>query len=355
MILGRGAYGEVIKRGGNAVKKFAPGRIHCLIQEYTALKYLSDCKHIVHAKDVNFTDLELTMELYDMSLKDYILEQDITRIPHETVLNILKDILLGLVELHDRNLAHGDVKPGNILMKRNPMKAVLGDCGFVSITKYARNHRTTRIYRDPNIVYDSYHDMFSFGICMLELIGKVRLHRQRDYGELKKIVMDYVQDPKYKNILLNLLSEDRHVRPSARNLLREMYSVNPDVWQRPVIRFGSTNNNNRVVMESLTPQDLETFQKLIKQYSDRYDIKRSGRSYAALAYWLNQYHVPRKEHKFHLGIVLLITASLFSSSRYSEQVIANFCDDQRQMRFIPTILKNMLDDATFRNLLLAPE
>lgn len=355
MILGTGAYGKVIRRNGSAVKQYSEGKLPCLVQEYAALKYLSDCKYIVHAKDVDFANLELSMDLYDLSLRDWLLQQDLQKLSLGTVLPILRDILLGLVELHDRNLAHGDIKPGNILMNKNPLKVVLGDCGFVSIAKYAKNNRTAKVYRDPIVSYDSSHDMFSFGICMLELIGKVRLYRQRGYEELRKIVVDYVSDAKYKKILLSLLSSDHQERPSSRFLLKEMFSLNPEPWQKPLIQISSLNNNNRVTMENITSQDLQSLREVMLQQVDKYEIKRSKRGFIALTYWLNRYKIDQKDHKFYMGIVLLIIATLFNGNKYGERVLLAMCEDTRQINSIPNIIKNMLNDVTFRNILLAPE
>ena len=104
MFLGKGSYGEVTVKNGVAVKKFI--KLSHLIQEYMALYYLRDCKHIVRVVDVNFEDLELSMELYDYSLRKYLEDND-----KPEVMKILHGILLGLVELHDRGLVHGDIKP----------------------------------------------------------------------------------------------------------------------------------------------------------------------------------------------------------------------------------------------------
>src|SRR5579872_5242708 len=86
-----------------------------LIQEYMAGVYLSDASHVVRIKSVDFKKLELSMELHDMSLRGW-LEKNDNNPCFETRMGILKDIVIGLVELHERGLVHGDLKPGNILV-----------------------------------------------------------------------------------------------------------------------------------------------------------------------------------------------------------------------------------------------
>ena len=51
IFLGQGSYGKVMLKDGCAVKKFK--KLSHLIQEFTALKYLQDCKYVVHTKSVD--------------------------------------------------------------------------------------------------------------------------------------------------------------------------------------------------------------------------------------------------------------------------------------------------------------
>ncbi len=221
----KGSYGEIFFKDGKAIKKFA--KLSHLIQEYTALKYLEDCKHIVKIVDVNFEKLELSMEAYDCSLREWLTEK-----PSDSDLRIIaRDVLMGLNELHERSLVHGDVKPGNIFIRRSPLGAVLGDCGFTSLAKYAKVERAAAIYRDPFIEGDSDFqkcDMYSLGICLLEMFGDLRLNRQsQSYEELKEIINNKIIDPIMKKIITDLVHEDKSRRPTTKTVIYHLFNEVP--------------------------------------------------------------------------------------------------------------------------------
>ena len=68
--LGQGSYGEVVARNGQAVKKFS--KLSHLVQEYVALRYLQDCQYVVRPISIDVDSLELSMELYDCSLRRWL-------------------------------------------------------------------------------------------------------------------------------------------------------------------------------------------------------------------------------------------------------------------------------------------
>lgn len=203
MLLGKGSFGSVSEKDGDAVKKFK--QLNHLIQEYVALKYLHGCNHIVQLKGVNFVNLELHMKLYDSSLRDWLL----TKRETQHIMKVIRDILMGLVEMHDRQLVHGDLTPRNILIRNYPLKAVIGDCGFVSYTKYAKVRQTAPLYSESETTRSSSHDMFSFGVCFLEMIADIRINKPGTYEELKLITDKTIKSPKYREIIYNLLGREK--------------------------------------------------------------------------------------------------------------------------------------------------
>lgn len=352
MILGQGSYGAVSARDGKAVKKF--GKLSHLIQEYIALQYLDDCPHIVHAQGIDFKNLELHMELYDSSLRNWFERGPVAnRRPNlSEIETLIRDILRGLVELHDRSLAHGDLKPGNILVRLNPLGAVLGDCGFVSIAKYAKVDRTAPIYRDPIISHDSSHDMFSFGICLLEMIGDIKINRQPSYDELRQVIREKVTDPEYKKILYNLLHEDKNRRPTARTLLYRLFNENPPRWIKPTLPTSDTSNGRVAV--SILIDDRNRIRKLMKETASKFDINRGKKGYGALLSYLDNHRVPSSQYQIYTAITLMILSAVFGKSGFREQEVYDLCGQQYSFDFIYDRLKDMLRDSIFISLLLAP-
>ena len=358
LFLGQGTYGQVHVRDGKAIKKFT--KLSHLIQEYMALRYLDDCNYVVHSKGVDFVDLELHMELYDCSLKKWLEEErGENGINKNNIMIILRDILMGLVELHDRELAHGDLKPGNILIRKSPLGAVLGDCGFVSIAKYAKVDRTAAIYRDPIVSYDSTHDMFSFGVCFLELVADIKINRQATYDELKQVVRDKVINPEYRKIIYNLLHCDKSRRPSARSLLYRLFKETPTKWIRPTIinNLSSSSGRRDQSMEpgtSILHKDRKYIRKLMKQTSFQFKINRGKKGYGALLSYIDNHHIESSLHRIYTAVTLMILSSIFGASGFRQEQVMELCDHKYSLSFMFDVLDEMLSDIVYIRILLAP-
>lgn len=347
MILGQGAYGSVSAKDGKAVKKFS--KLSHLIQEYIALQYLKGCKYVVHDKGVDFANLELHMELYDCSLRNWLSSK---RQNKEDIMKMVHDILMGLVELHDRSLAHGDLKPGNILVRKHPLSAVLGDCGFVSIAKYAKSERTAPVYRDPVVGHDSSHDMFSFGICLLEMLADIRINRQATYEELKEVIRDKVTNEEHKKILHNLLHEDKSRRPSARTLLYRLFNKNPPRWRK--ISANLSDSSTGRVSIALPGEYKDGIRSLMKRISHDFKINRCKKGYGALLIYIDQHGMSSSMYRVHTGVTLMILSALFGKSGFREKDVYDLCERKCSHESIYEILQNMLTDPTFISIILTP-
>jgi serine/threonine protein kinase len=354
MILGQGSYGEVKARDGKAVKKFS--KLSHLIQEYMALRYLNDCQYIVHTQGADFGSLELYMDLYDCSLRKWLEDSPNGQRPSmDQIKKILHDMLMGLIELHDRNLAHGDLKPGNTLIRRHDLKTVLGDCGFVSIAKYAKVDRTAAIYRDPVISHEPSHDMFSFGICFLEMIADIKINRQASYEELRQVLRDKVADMEYRKILYNLLHEDKSRRPSARVLIQRLFGESPPQWKRQSVASdpSSVTTPGRVIV-SIMSQDREHIRSLMKRTAEQFEINRGKKGYGALISYIDAHKIEASLFKIHAAVTLVILSSIFGKSGFRDVEAIELCENKYDKKFIYRILDRMLSDSVFLNILLAP-
>lgn len=353
-ILGNGSYGEVSMRNGQAVKKFS--KLSHLIQEYIALIFLNKCKYVVHSNRVDFKNLELHMELYDCNLKQWLDQNFNSESYNKNIMIIIHDIILGLIELHDRGLVHGDLKLNNILIRNNPLKAVLGDCGFVSLAKYAKVERTAPSYRDPIIDHDSTHDLFSLGICLLEMIGKIRINRQTTYRELKNTAKAKIEDKKLYNIIISCFHENKDMRPKCRLLFNNLYKETIPEWIKPVIYSDESSDmskNGRILLK-IPVENKEYIRKIIKNKSTEYQINRAKKGYGALVLYIDKNKIHRRDYDLYIAVTLMILSSLFGKSGFREDEALKFCNSKYSSSSLYQTLERLLSNFDFINTLLTP-
>jgi serine/threonine protein kinase len=344
--LGQGAFGLVFLKNGNAVKQFE--RLRHIIQEYAALKYLVGCDYIVCVKNVNFKELQLEMELYDSNLISWSANNQQKSDYKELSNKIIHDILCGLIELHDRGLSHGDIKPGNILVKDNPLKAVLGDCGLVSISKYVKTRATTKTYRDPDYGNTSAHDMFSFGICLYELVTNKKMSKkdevQKTYTDFKNIVNMNVKDNKYNKLIISLLQENKDKRPSARDVLRQLFNETPSLPEKFELLSSEFPENNDI-------------RDIIKVVGYKYKINRITQGYLAVVKFLQKNKIYKEFHEIYSMITLFILSSIFGKPLFNQDLCLKYCSSYKKISSLTfyDIIRELLSDNDYVSTLLYHE
>ena len=119
----------------------------------------------------------IVMEKCDkQNLRDYIYS-DNYKPTNEKTIDFIKQILLGIKEIHEHRIIHRDLKPENILLSNDKIKI----CDF-GLSKYTIEQSKfistvgTRMYYSPQIVnhekYSNKTDIWSAGIICYELANK---------------------------------------------------------------------------------------------------------------------------------------------------------------------------------------
>lgn len=140
-----------------------------------------DCPHLIRVHDVQTLDdrLCISMELVEgETLRAQIAREGQLEI--DAALDIFRQILTALVELHRKGIVHRDVKPGNILV-RNDGRVSLADLGL-ALQSDAEESRATMTqgvigtfeYLSPEQALgqhlDGRSDLYSAGIVLYEML-----------------------------------------------------------------------------------------------------------------------------------------------------------------------------------------
>ncbi len=133
------------------------------------------------------------MELCKESLRSYSAKKrrsDGTYdMPEQELRTIMRDVCLGLQELHNKGIVHMDIKPENILESFSG-KFKIGDLGMSRLlTSIAEDHEIPEgdcrymakevLIDDPNVPIPDLTkaDMFALGIVLYELVEGVNLQK----------------------------------------------------------------------------------------------------------------------------------------------------------------------------------
>ena len=229
--LGSGSFGTVFKAidlNNNqlvAIKRsLKSGSL--VSREYIILKEISDCNYCIKLLDIFYTLNEdnlciqnLVFEFIPDNLSRFIKfrYKSLSPFMYREIVMIMRQILLGLKDIHYKKIIHRDLKPENILI--NPDTFELKICDFGSAKRILNEKNTpyivSRYYRAPELIfcnnkYNSAIDIWSAGCIFIELFTGVPPFIGKSEGE-QFIKQAIVLGPP-TNEELNKLAQNNNLR-----------------------------------------------------------------------------------------------------------------------------------------------
>ncbi|KAK4879234.1 hypothetical protein RN001_007380 [Aquatica leii] len=221
-----------ISEGGNAI---------CKIEDIQNL-------HVQAKSHSKWATLYIQMALCQTTLKQWLekrneasvgndaalVSKNLNQVHYETVMEILRQLLLGIEYIHSKKIVHHDIKPSNIFVQidNGQVSVQLGDFGLACPLQSVRHSLAlgTKLYAAPEQLQgkcDSKSDMYSLGIVLFELVKPFHTDMERIHTitELRKEHIRahcLVQQPQLASVIIELMSKYPKDRPDATTLLHKL-------------------------------------------------------------------------------------------------------------------------------------
>ena len=155
-----------------------------------------------------------------LNLKEYINKNKNKLIEENILYNIIKQICLGIKEIHEKKIVHRDLKPENIFLNEK-MELKIGDFGiakeFSSNKEFSltQNQRGSLYYMAPEIqvekIYSKKSDIYSLGCIIYELFTLSVYYFDYFDEEIKKLNSN-IYNNKWQKIINSLLEVEYNKR-----------------------------------------------------------------------------------------------------------------------------------------------
>ena len=166
------------------------------------------------------------------TLKSYIKDREDALIDPKTLNNIIKQICLGLKEIHESNIIHRDISPDNIFIDEKNLKIKIGDFGISTISQYSYSPVGKYKYMAPEmqleegdeikkVRYNKSVDIYALGCVLYELFTLRNYYVDDRQKKVEKINLD-IYDEKWQKLIDSMLAIEYHNRPSIDEILSKI-------------------------------------------------------------------------------------------------------------------------------------
>ena len=236
--------------------------------EVDILKSCDNCEYIIKFYDYwkdekNNKMIFITERATSGNLKEFILR--VKKIKLKVIKKWCKQILTGIKYLHDNNIIHRDIKCDNIFINGHTGNVLIGDFGLArkvcNTDKKANTILGTPEFMAPEIYkehYDKKIDVYSFGMCLFELITKEIPYAECDTipqiwknvtNKIKPESLVKIKNKNIKAIIEKCISNNEDDRPSIEDLLKYNF------WDNDI------DNENEVEDYMYSTKEMENIKK----------------------------------------------------------------------------------------------
>ena len=327
-----------------AIKVMIPGMFETRRTSKRFRKEARTLSRLIHPNIVTIHDVGLVdnsyyivMEYLQESLKEKVKKQ--RKIPSEEAFHFLSQIADALFYAHGKGIIHRDVKPDNILFRKDGTPVVL-DFGIAkamdSKTKLTKTGISigTPQYMSPEQCnaqkLDGRSDIYSLGVVMYEMLtGKVPYMAKDTLG----VVMKHIRDPvpelpgdlnKYQLIIDKMMAKDKKKRVRSREELNAIVKKLLNLETAKTNKKKSVKKVRKKIVDSKTqvtvlPQR-QTKSSTSKKIEKKKVIKKPGKV------GVKSREKKKSRVKIYIWILLLLLASIFVYQAVRGQPLSDFFD-----------------------------
>ena len=179
-------------------------------------------KYLDETTSAIYVLMELAQNDWNKEIKRRILAKKFYK--EYELINLLKQIIKGFLFLQDKNIAHRDIKPQNILLFPNNVYKIadFGEAKFIKNIEEQSTLKGSELYMSPllykgykynqkNVLHNPYKsDVFSLGYCLLYAmcLNLKILENVRELTTMKSIISNinkFLGKIKYSDKLINII------------------------------------------------------------------------------------------------------------------------------------------------------
>ena len=167
---------------------------------------------------------------------------------------IVRECLSALEALHRNNIVHGDIKPGNIMIKRTGASKIIDIGSAFSIDEPPDQRTCTPAYTAPEVLRGEeatpLSDLASLGYVLIELIsGRNPFHGKKSYRDMIQAKMELPDN------IDKFLPEHIGNKTMLMNFCRRLIAADPadrfhDAYEAHLKQEGAADYHRQLVLES---------------------------------------------------------------------------------------------------------